>query len=269
MRTRIFALALLTALLAMIVLGCAMGSKNSAQITATPTKTPRPLSTATPAPTATPVSEATPTDTPSPTDTAIAPTEAVPTEAPPTDTPPPTDTAIAPTEAVPTEAPPTDTPIPPTPVSPTHTPKPRPTHTPAPPTHTPKPTVDFRVVEQRLMPKSENEAQRHMILIRIVDGGGAPLQGIVVWDPNRPDREVVTGSKPEPYHAEYLFWDSEGYQLEVKGATSEKTKVLSTDVHKISTEDLIGAGYCPDANNCNPDELVQHFSWYITFQRTW
>jgi hypothetical protein len=159
--------------------------------------------------------------------------------------------------------------MPPTEAPPTDTPKPKPTNTPLPPTNTPKPQVEFRLVEQRLMSKSENEAQRHMVLIRVVDAGDAPLNEVVVWDPNHPEQEAVAGSKPEPYHAEYLFWDYGGYQLEVKGTTSEKTKVLSTDVHQISIEDLIGAGYCPDANNCNPDELVQHFSWYVTFQRTW
>jgi hypothetical protein len=129
--------------------------------------------------------------------------------------------------------------------------------------------VDYRVVEQRLMSKQENEAQRHMILIRVIDAGGNPLHGLIVWDPNHPDQEAETGTKPEPYHAEYTFWNYDAYRLEVKGANSEKTKVVTTDVHQISIEDLIAAGYCTDAGSCNPGELVQHFSWYVTFQRTW
>jgi hypothetical protein len=119
------------------------------------------------------------------------------------------------------------------------------------------------------MAKAENEAQRHMVLIRVVDAGGNPLSGVAVWDPAHPDQEAVSGTKPEPYHAEYLFWNYDGYQLEVKGANSAKTQVLSTDVHKIPIEDLIAAGYCTDAGSCNPDELVQHFCWYVTFKRTW
>lgn len=119
------------------------------------------------------------------------------------------------------------------------------------------------------MAKAENEAQRHMVLIRVIDAGGSPLNGLAVWDPNHPDQEAITGSKPEPYHAEYLFWDYDGYQLEVKGARSEKTKVIGTDVFRISKEDLVGAGYCADVASCNPGELVQHFSWFVTFQRTW
>jgi hypothetical protein len=138
-----------------------------------------------------------------------------------------------------------------------------------PPTNTPAPQVDFRVVEQRLMTKAENEAQRHMILIRVIDAGGNPLHGLVVWDPNHADQEAVTGSKPEPYHAEYLFWTYDGYQLEVRDARSEKTRVLSTDVFKIAKEELVGAGYCVDAASCDQSDLVQHYSWYVTFQRSW
>ena len=246
-------------LLVLVLAGCTLGSGSTSRVTPTATKTQRPLFTSTTTPTATP----SPTNTPLPTDTPV----------PPTETPlPPTDTPALPTEAA-TEAPPTATPAPPTdtpePAAPTNTPKPKATNTPAPPTNTPKPQVDFRVVEQRLMSKAENEAQRHMVLIRVEDSAGNGLSGLVVWDPNHPDQEAVTGTKPEPYHAEYMFWNYDGYQLEVKGANGEKTKVVSTDVFKISLEDLVAAGYCTDTSSCNPGELVQHFSWYVTFRRTW
>jgi hypothetical protein len=112
-------------------------------------------------------------------------------------------------------------------------------------------------------------AQNHMVLIRVEDAVGNALPDLVVWDANHPDQEAVTGSKPEPYHAEYLFWNYDGYQFEVKGANSEKTKVISTDVHKIPLEDLVSAGYCTDVAHCNPDDLVQHYCWYVTFRRTW
>jgi hypothetical protein len=242
MRNRTLMLSGLIVFLALLLLSCTMGSGGVSNVTATPTKTARPLFTSTHTPTATPL----------PTDTAVPPTEPPPTAVP-------SDTA-----AVPTEVPPTDTAIPPT-----NTPQPKPTNTPAPPTNTPKPQVDFRVVEQRLMTKAENEAQRHMILVRVVDAGNSPLSGVTVWDPSHPEQEAVSGSKPEPYHAEYLFWDYSAYRLEVKGATSEQTKILTTEVHLISKEDLVGAGYCPDVANCNQDELAQHFSWFVTFQRTW
>jgi hypothetical protein len=257
MRKRTLFLSALAILLALVLAGCALGSESASRVTPTPTKTMRPLftSTLTPAATAT----AMPTSTPLPTDAPLPPTE---TPQPPTETVEP-----------PTEEPPTDTPLPrtdtPPPSVPTNTPKPRPTNTPVPPTDTPAPQVDYRVVEQRLMSKEENVAQNHFVLIRVEDAGGNALPGLVVWDANNPGQEAVTGTKPEPYHAEYLFWDYGGYQLEVKGANGEKTSVVSTDVHKIPVDDLIAAGYCTDAANCNPDELVQHFCWYVTFRRTW
>lgn len=257
MRDRVLLPVGLIALLTLLLLGCSAGGESMSGITATPTKTMRPLFTSTHTATATPL----PSEPPLPTDTPI----------PPTDTPAPTATMLPPTEA-----PPTDTPLPPTPTAlPSDTPSPEPTNTPAPPTATsgpsatPKPQVEYRVAEQRLMTKAENEAQRHMILIRVVDAGNNPLHGVTVWDPSHPEQEAVSGDKPEPYHAEYLFWDYGAYQLEIKGAKSEKTKVLTTDVHLISKEDLVIAGYCTDVANCNQDELVQHFSWYVTFQRTW
>lgn len=243
-------------LLVIVLAGCSLGRGSTSRITPTPTKTVRPVFTSTLTPTATPL----PTDTPLPTNTPLPPTD---TSLPPTDTPAP-----------PTEEPPTSTPEPPTdtpaPSAPTDTPRPRPTNTPAPPTNTPAPQVDFRVVEQRLMSKADNEGpQLHMVLIRVEDAAGNTLSGKVIWDPNHPSQEAVSGTKPEPYHAEYLFWDYDGYQFEIKDANSEQTKVISTDVYRIPLEDLVAAGYCTDINNCNPAELVQHYSWFVTFKRTW
>ncbi|MFN2185387.1 MAG: hypothetical protein ACK2UU_15470 [Anaerolineae bacterium] len=257
MSKRTLILVALITLLALVLAGCSLGREGSSRVTPTPTKTVRPLFTSTFTPTVAPT--ATPTHTPLPTDT----------PAPPTETPlPPTETVAVPTEEPPTAAPepPTDTPQP---SAPTNTPEPRPTNTPAPPTNTPKPQVDYRVVEQRLMSKADNVAQNHMVLVRVEDAGGNALSGQVVWDANHPDQEAVTGTKPEPYHAEYLFWTYDAYQFEVKGANSEKTKVISTDVYKIPLEDLVAAGYCTDVAHCNPDDLRQHYCWYVTFRRTW
>lgn len=265
MRKRSLAAVAFFGVLALALLGCGLIGGDVAQVTATPTKTTRPLFTSTPTPTPSPSPTETnppPTDTPLPTDTAPPPTETPAATATPL--PEMTATAAAPSDTPPaTEAVPSNTP------APSNTAPPRPTNSPAPPTDTPRPQVDYRVVEQRLMSKAENEAQRHMILLRVVDAGGNPLSGVVVWDPGHPDQEATSGTKPEPYHAEYLFWNYDGYQLEIKGANSEKTKVLSTDVFKIPIEDLVAAGYCSDASSCNPAELVQHFCWYVTFQRTW
>jgi hypothetical protein len=260
MNRRVLVVASLVALLVLTLLGCSVNSESASQVTPIPTKTPRPLFTATWTPTSAPLS----TDTPLPTDTPV----------PSTATPTPTDTPLLPTDTPvsPTDVPPADTPVPPTdtpPPVPTDTPRPQPSRTPAPPTNTPQPQVDFRVVEQRLMPKAENEAQLHSIWIRVTDADGNLLHEVIVWDANHPDQEALTGSKPDPYSAEYVLWSYDAYQLEVKGARSQKTKVLSTEVHLIPKEDLVAAGYCPDLNSCNADDLFQHYSWYVTFQRTW
>ncbi len=255
MRKQSLFLTAVAILLALVLAGCSLGSESASRVTPTPTKTMRPLFTSTLTPTAT----AMPTSTPLPTDTPLPPTE---TPLPPTETPVP-----------PTEEPPTDTPLPPTdtpqPSAPTDTPKPKPTSTPAPPTDTPRPQVDYVVVEQRLMPKEEDTSGLPIVFIRVEDAGGNALSDRVIWDPNHPEQEAVSGTKPEPYHAEFRFWYLYGYQFEIKGANSEKTRVLSTDVYKIPLEDLVAAGYCTDVASCNPDDWYGHFCWYVTFRRTW
>jgi hypothetical protein len=241
----------LIALLVLALLGCTMGREGAARITATPTKTLRPVFTSTYTPTATPL----PTDTPLPSDTPA------PTNTPaPTDTPLPTDTPIPPTEALSTE-PPTATPAPPT-----DTPRPAATNTPVPPTNTPKP-LDFRVVKQDLLPKAENVAQLYTIYIRVEDTGGNSLDGLVVWDPSQPEIQTVTGNKPDYYHAEILMGGGD-YYLEVKGFNSDRTKRLTTIVTNISHEDLMKAGYCASATECSQVGF-QHFAWRVIFRRTW
>jgi hypothetical protein len=262
MRNRTLLLIVLVALLALVLLGCSAGRGNVSQASPTPVKTLRPLFTSTFTPTAMPL----PTDTPLPVPT-VQPsvTPLPPTDTPPPPTPaPPTDTVV-----VPTEAPPTDTPAPPSPTAgPSDTPRPRPTNTPVLPSPTPKPQVDFRVVGQDLVPKAENVAQLYTIYVRVEDAAGNPLGGLVVWDPSQPSMQAVTGDKPGYYHAEILMGGGD-YYLEVKDSRSEKTKRLTTVRSGVSDEDLIKAGYCVDANDCNLNVGPQHFSWRVVFRRTW
>lgn len=242
---------LLFLVMVVVLLACSGGGR-VAQVTPTATKTPQPTLTPTAAATDTPP----PSDTPLPTDT----------PPPPTATPLSSDTPLPPTE---TAVPATDTPSPTeTSAPPTSTPRPAATRTPAPPTKTPAPAVDFRVVEQKLVPKSLNMAGTHVIMIRVIDAAGNPLHGLTIWDASHPDQEQVTGSKPDPYSAEYFLGNWDAHYLEVKGFKSEKTKALSTDEAKISNADLIAAGYCVDDNDCDLNVHPQHFSWYVTFQRT-
>ncbi len=257
MRNRVLFLTALAAVLALMLLSCSLGRGDLSQVTATPTKTLRPVFTSTLTPTATalPTSTSSPTDTPRP-----------PTDTPaPTEPPPPTDTSIPPTEPAPT-----DTPIPPsdTPALPTNTSKPRPTNPPAPPTSTPRPQVDFRVVQQDLVPKAENTAQLYTIYVRVEDAAGNPLNGLVVWDPNQPAMQAVSGDKAGYYHAEILMGGGE-YYLEVKDTRSEKTRRLTTIRTGISNEDLIKAGYCTNDADCDANVGPQHFSWRIVFRRAW
>ncbi|MBN1138934.1 MAG: hypothetical protein JXM73_20280 [Anaerolineae bacterium] len=253
MTNRRYIVAAISALLVVLLLGCTVGRGEVGQVTPTPTKTPRPVLTATLTPTPT----APPTGTPTPT---------------PTDTPaPPTETSIPPTEA-PITAPPTDTPAPPTDTAapPTNTPRPAATKTPVPPTRTetPVPKVDFRVVQQDLIPKSENTGGLYTIYIRVEDAAGNPLDDLIVWNMVGPAIEARTGDKPLYYHAEILMGAGD-YHLEVKGFRSERTKRLTTMRDGISNADLIKAGYCVNEADCETNVKWQHFSWRVIFRRTW
>jgi hypothetical protein len=151
---------------------------------------------------------------------------------------------------------------------PTDTPRPQPTRTPAPPTNTPQPQVDFRVAQQDLVPKVENTGGLYTIFIRVEDARGNPLNGLTVWDPDQPEMHTVTGDKPHFYHAEILMGGGD-YYLEVKDSRSEVTKRLTTVRSGVSNEDLIKAGYCTAAADCDANVGPQHFSWRVIFHRTW
>lgn len=256
----------LSALLAALLLSCTMGRGQMAHVTATPTKTPRPISTSTMTPTASPL----PTDTPAPTATPLPPTD-TPL---PSDTPlPPTDTPVPPTETAPL---PTDSPIPPTdtPIPPTNTPKPRPTNTPVLPTNTPKPKVDFRIKEiVAFVDGSLTATGMHNIYFTVIDVAGAPLDGIILKDTNnQPGEEVITGSKG-PGKAEFTMWAAD-YTFKVVGNvggqafSSETTHVLSVLYEHAVYDDLIRGGICSDAAACRALGPI-HYSYNVTFQRTW
>lgn len=269
MRNRLVFLTGLIALLALVLLGCAMSRGSVSRTTPTPTKTPRPLFTATHTPTATPL----------PTDTLLPPTATPipPTDMPlPTHTPQPTDTAVAPTEAPPTEALPTDTP-PPAPTAtaqPLDTPRPQATNTPVPPTNTPKPQVDFRVKEiVAFVDGSLGPTGLHNVYLTIVDAGGAPIDGIVIEEfNNEPRTQLVTGDKGAG-KTEFLMWAAD-YRFRVVGNSSgstfssEETHVLSIVFGHAVWDDLIRGGVCASVEACQA--LGQsHYSYNVTFQRTW
>lgn len=279
MEKRALVLIGLVALAVLVLLGCTMGGR-SARITPTPTKTRLPLFTATLTPP--------PTPTLLPSDTPLPPTEALQatdTPIPPTATPPlATDTPPANTPVSPTEAPqvtdmpvpPTATPIPPTatPAPPTDTPPPPPTNTPVPPTNTPKPQVDFRVKEiVAFEDGSLTSSGRHNIYFTVVDAGGAPIDGVILEEVNnQPPTQVVTGDKG-PGKTEFIMWAAD-YRFKVVGHvngntfSSETTHVLSILYEHGVWDDLIRGGICADEASCR-DMGPLHYSYNVTFQRTW
>jgi len=267
MRYRLYLAIILVSMLALILLGCAAGGGGLSQVTATPTKTARPLFTATltpvpsPVPTETPV----PTEVP-PTETPLPPTD---TPIPATDTPPPTHVPPTETAIVPTDIPPTNTPAPPT-----NTPQPRPTQTPAPPTSTPRPQVDFVVKEiYAFEDGSLGPTGLHNVYFTVIDAGGAPIDGIIIEEVNNtPTEQVITGNKG-PGKTEYTMWAGD-YRFKVVGNQAgqtfagETTHVLSIVFEHAVWADLIAGGICSDEASCRALGPM-HFSYNVTFQRTW
>lgn len=243
-----------------LALGCSASSLIARAPEPTPTKTPRPTFTPTPKETPTPVVIPTQSWTPEPV--------AATAEPVPTDTPLPTDTSLpqSPTpvamDTLP-PPPPTDTPVP----APTDTP------TPSPPTDTPAPAVDFKVVEQRILPPDENKGGKdpgadHLIFMTVIDANGAPLDGIVVREVNTGD-EVVSGDKG-PGKTEFLMWGA-GYAFAVVGEKDGQSYTSET-THQLSLanpvlDDLVAASYCPDVVTCQNHPW--HWSYVVVFQRTW
>lgn len=235
------------------------------------------ISTPTPTPTITPLPTSTPPPTPTPTNTLVV-------QAAADSGNPPAAEEAEPTE----EIPPTDTP----------TPEPTATYTPAPPTNTPEPTatptpsVDFIITKQRLLTKDENGGcmGMHSIFVTVVDAAGNPIKGVELadeWGAVNPG--PVTGHKGDdkPGLAVYDLYKN-GYKIFVKNdptagrpVTSQVTELLSSNDWEIGIPRLIEAGYCPDEPTCrvlwnsgvfgegNNSLCWGHYSWEVTFQRTW
>lgn len=268
MKSRFLVLAGLIGLL--VLIGCSVNRGGLAGMTPTPTKTARPLFTATLTPTPTPTMLPA-TDTPAP------PTDAPTSEPVPTDTPvPPADTPTSEPAPAETSVLPTDTPNPPTATlaPPTNTARPQPTNTPAPPTNTPKPQVDFRVKEiVAFEDGSLTVTGLHNIYFTVVDAGGAPLDGIMLEEVNNQSAEPVTTGDKGPGKTEFTMWAAD-YRFRVVGNTggqafaSETTHVLSIVFEHAVWDDLIRGGICTDEAACRALGPM-HFSYNVTFQRTW
>jgi hypothetical protein len=267
MKSRTLFFSILVLLLALLLASCSIGGGSVSGVTPTPTKTLRPLFTSTFTPTATPL----PTDTPLPTPTAQ-----------PSDTPlPPTETPLPPTEVLPTDTavvqtavPATDTPAPST-----NTPTPRPANTSAPATPTqkpptPRPQVDFKIKEiYAFTDGSRGPTGLHNAYFTVTDSGGAPIDGIIIQEVNnQPTLQVVSGDKG-PGKTEFTMWAAD-YRFKVVGNangqafSSETTHVLSIVFEHAVWDDLIRGGICSDEASCRALGPM-HFSYQVTFQRTW
>lgn len=245
-----------------LTLGCAVSSLIARAPEPTPTKTLRP--------TFTPTLEETPTPKVPPTATWTPELVAAAATPVPTDTPLPTDTPVPSLTPVPTNTPslplPTDTPLPPPPTD---------TPTPAPPTNTPTPAVDFKVVEQRILPPDQNKGGKdfgadHLIFITVIDANGAPLDGIILREVSTTGDKLITGEKG-PGKAEFLMGGGGGFVFTVVGDKDGRT-YTSEATHQLSLvnpvlDDLVVAGYCPDVGTCQNHPW--HWSYVVTFQRTW
>jgi hypothetical protein len=118
----------------------------------------------------------------------------------------------------------------------------------------------------------------HNINILVVDPAGNPLDGVVLSD-SYDNLRQITGSRG-PGRAEFIFW-SNGYQLKVvdyagldRPVTSETSPLMSPKDEEIPIPWLIEGGYCPNEADCteraNNNMLCRgHYSYDITFQRTW
>jgi hypothetical protein len=227
--------------------------KSQSPVTVISWRTPLPTFTLTFTPqpaTATPTLPPSPTVTPSP----------LPTETPlPTDTP---TLILAPTE--PPAAPP----------APVATPTPD------------RPAMDFIVVQQQMRTNAQNTVGGkvingcgldHTVYVQVIDGAGSPLTGVIVGDTY--DNVRAASGSAGLGRLTIELW-SNTMALEVQGDvagssyTSEQTIPLSTRDEDIPAEWLLQAGYCGSLDECRLRQQTNglcrgHYSYDVTFQRTW
>ena len=225
--------------------------------------------------TATPTPTNTATLTPTPTNTPVVPTSTATLVV--LDSP--TAEATATSQAQPAALAPAATS---TPRPPTATPEPSPT---------PKPEFDFIITKARLLTKEENGGclGMHSIFVTVIDAAGNPIKGVELGDVWNAVPGIKTGHKgdDQPGLAVYDLYKN-GYKIFVKSdptagrpVTSQVSDLLSSNDWEIGIPKLMEAGYCPDEGTCrvlwnsgvfgegNNSLCWGHYSWEVTFQRTW
>lgn len=117
----------------------------------------------------------------------------------------------------------------------------------------------------------------HTIYILVVDAAGNPLTGVIVGDTYHNVRTASGADGPGRLKIE--LW-SNTMAMEVQGNidgtpyTSEQTLPLSTRDEDIPAEWLLEGGYCGSIDECRLRQQTNglcrgHYSYDVTFQRTW
>jgi hypothetical protein len=134
--------------------------------------------------------------------------------------------------------------------------------------------VDFRIAEiVAFVDGSLGPTGFHNVYFTVEDAGGTPLDGILVEETNNPPPvQVISGDKGQG-KAEYTMYAAD-YKFKITGSTggeaysSEETHVLSILFGHAVWDDLIRGGVCSSVEACQAQGPV-HFSYNVTFQRTW
>lgn len=163
------------------------------------------------------------------------------------------------------------------------------TATPAQPTNTPAPApsgVDFRLLSQHLWDVEENGGkldgesvrcgEKQELQVIVLDAAGSRLNGVTVRGVYRNEYHV-TGEKG-PGIAQYdvnVDGDDIVVARDVDGreVSSDLAKGLTAKTYNISHDFLIQGRFCKDEASCNSfvatNGCFGHFSWTVTFQRTY
>jgi hypothetical protein len=117
----------------------------------------------------------------------------------------------------------------------------------------------------------------HTIYVQVLDAAGQPLTGVIVGDTY--DNVRAASGANGPGRLQIQLW-SNTMSLEVQGNIdgtayiSEQTVPLSTRDEDIPAEWLFAGGYCESIADCQLRQQTNglcrgHYSFEVTFQRTW
>jgi len=199
----------------------------------TPTYTPWPTETPIPTPTFTPTP--TPTNTPIPTPTFTPTATPIPPTATPIPPPPPVVARVAPAAAAAAAAAP------------------------------PKPAAQFSVVEKRRLTPCENRG-KHNIFIKIVDGGGNPVDGVTLvqsaaGQPGNVMDKTVTGTKG-PGLGEFAMWKGGTYDVYI---SADGVNPSNSEIATQMTSGLPDEAECGDGGGGG--NTLFHNSFNVIFRK--